>query len=373
MAKILINGFNSKVGGGKSILLNYISLLENSFSSHEYFLLLPASYSRESFINWKLKIVNIPLIFHNQIGSFFLYNFYFKSVFRKLDIDLVFNLADIPIKTEIKQMFLFDWPYAIYPDSKVWSLMDFKSLITRKIKLKIFEQNFKYIDLLIAQTETSEKRLRQLYGFKNVVIVPNAVSLENFKVDIVKNTERGLIKLLCLTHYYPHKNLEIFLDLAQKIKNFKLNFQIIITIDSSQHKNAKKLLNNIRIRNLGDVIINIGPVAFEGVPDLYKKCHGLILPTLLESFSGTYVEAMFHEIPIFTSDMDFAKEVCKDAGTYFDPFDADSILLSLNEVYSDEELKNKKIQRGRQIIHQFPDWNKSFCLINNNMETLLNN
>ena len=32
------------------------------------------------------------------------------------------------------------------------------------------------------------------------------------------------------------------------------------------------------------------------------------MPTLLESFSGTYVESMYFEKPILTSDLDFAKK-----------------------------------------------------------------
>jgi hypothetical protein len=47
------------------------------------------------------------------------------------------------------------------------------------------------------------------------------------------------------------------------------------------------------------------------VPKWYKATQALLLPTLLESFSGTYIEAMHFERPIFTSNLDFAKEVCE--------------------------------------------------------------
>ena len=51
----------------------------------------------------------------------------------------------------------------------------------------------------------------------------------------------------------------------------------------------------------------------------------MILPTLLESFSATYIEAMFHGKTILTSDLDFARDVCGEAAFYFDPLNPQSI------------------------------------------------
>lgn len=49
------------------------------------------------------------------------------------------------------------------------------------------------------------------------------------------------------------------------------------------------------------------------------------MPTLMESFSGTYLEAFHFGTPVLTSDLDFARETCGEAALYFDPTDTASI------------------------------------------------
>jgi len=65
------------------------------------------------------------------------------------------------------------------------------------------------------------------------------------------------------------------------------------------------------------------------VPSLYAQSDALLMPTLLESFSGTYVEAMFHKIVILTSKLDFAEDVCGESAFYFDPTSPEDILASI--------------------------------------------
>jgi glycosyltransferase involved in cell wall biosynthesis len=372
MAKIFINGLNAKAGGGKSIFTNYLALLNKTKSSNKYFVLSPNTADYNKFANKNIVLIDIPGLFKKTLLYPFVYSFYLNKILKKYCIDVVFNLADIPIKTKIKQVFLFDWPYAVYPDSPVWKMMDFKSKLSRKTKLFFFKKYLKYIDLLLAQTKTMKNRLENIYRKENIQVVPNAVSLENLVKE--NNHDFNLssgIKLLYLTHYYPHKNLEIFISLAKKIKEENLPYKLIITIERGQHKAAKILLDKIENLALTDIIINVGPVEMKHVPSLYEQCDGLLMPTLLESFSGTYVEAMYHKIPIFTSNIDFAYGVCGEAATYFDPFDANDILKKIHSLFSNENVKNEKMKTGTEILNSLPDWHKTFQMYNEAIELIL--
>ena len=117
--------------------------------------------------------------------------------------------------------------------------------------------------------------------------------------------------------------------------NAELNdFVFIITISNNQGSGAKKLLDKIDKYSLNDSIVNIGPVKQEDLAWLYKQSYALFLPTLLESFSGTYLESMKFNIPILTSNFDFAREVCNNAALYFDPININDIktkILSLSQ------------------------------------------
>lgn len=81
------------------------------------------------------------------------------------------------------------------------------------------------------------------------------------------------------------------------------------------------------------------------------------MPTLLESFSGTYLEAMKAGCPILTSDRDFAREVCGEAALYFDPLDADSIVRTILRLRDEPGLRQRLIAAGQKRLQQrFPTW-----------------
>ncbi len=363
MKKIFINGLNAKSGGGKSIFVNYLSILMNKTDVNEkYFVLAPQKEEYLKYENANIKIVSISKFYNKHLLLPIAYKFIIPKLLQKLRIDKVFNLADIPIATKIEQIFLFDWPYAVYPESQVWKKMDIYSFIFKKIKLFQFKKNIKYINKVIAQNQAMKYRLEKIFSIKDISIVPNAVALDNLNggeyVDY--NFPNGK-KLLYLTHYYPHKNLEIFIPLAEIIKEKKLNYKLIITIDKEQHSKAQKLLNTIKTKRLDDIIINIGSVHMKHVPELYKQTDGLLMPTLLESFSGTYVEAMYHKKPIFTSNFDFAQDVCKDAAFYFNPFSAENILENVEFAFKNDAYLSK-IENGEQRLKELYTWQQTFDL-----------
>jgi len=79
----------------------------------------------------------------------------------------------------------------------------------------------------------------------------------------------------------------------------------------------------------------------------------MFLPTLLECFSASYVEAMKMKKPIITSDMGFARTVCDDAAIYFDPMDANDITAKIIKLVLSVELQNKLIETGLERLKMF--------------------
>ena len=92
-----------------------------------------------------------------------------------------------------------------------------------------------------------------------------------------------------------------------------------ITIDAEQHRGARALLETIEQQQLSADVVNIGPVGHEDLRSAYQSVRICLLPTVLESMSGTYLEALQYRLPIVTTDRDFARESCGSAATYFEP------------------------------------------------------
>ena len=344
-----------------SILRNYMQLLDRSALVDRYSLLTADPAAFAWIPNDRIDVVALPERYGRSMFSPLVHEFLLDRVLKRHRIDLVFNLGDLVVRTTIKQVYLFDWPYAIYPDSVVWQRMDRRDWIVRKTKLALLRRRILRPVVTIAQTPVAKKALERLYRLPNVVIVPNAVSLDNLDTHARKRFSLpDGPKLLALTRYYPHKNLEIFIDVASRIRDQRRSYKIILTIAANQHQNAARLLQQIRDRHLDDIIVNVGPVAMADVPSLYRSCDGLFMPTLLESFSGTYVEAMFHRLPIFTSDLDFARGVCGDAACYFDPHDADDIVHKVDTAFANPALISGLLRAGDRMLNSLSDWPNSF-------------
>jgi hypothetical protein len=105
--------------------------------------------------------------------------FVLPRLVRKLGCDLIFNPADLPVPTDLPQLFLFDWPYAAYPQSSAWQLGSSIDKVKRYFKYYLFLRYIRYIDIVIAQGHALRSRLMNLYDFTKISIVPNAVSIDN--------------------------------------------------------------------------------------------------------------------------------------------------------------------------------------------------
>jgi len=227
--------------------------------------------------------------------------------------------------------------------------------------IRFIRVNLKFAKYIGVQTETMKSRMSKLYKIPraNIFVISNAISFTSSKANFTfqRHDDSKPIKLLFLSKYYPQKNFEILYDLAKKIKDRNLPIRFTITIDECENDRGKRFLTVVKQLGLDSVITNIGNVKLENISNAYEEHDGLFLPTLLESFSGTYLEAMYFCKPIFTSNMDFAIDVCKDAAFYFDPLDSEDIINTISNAFQMPDLMKSKVNLGQKYVQNAKSWN----------------
>jgi glycosyltransferase involved in cell wall biosynthesis len=82
----------------------------------------------------------------------------------------------------------------------------------------------------------------------------------------------------------------------------------------------------------------------------------MFLPTLLECFTATYPEAMRMEKPIITTDMEFARGLCKDAACYYSPVDAAEAAEAIYKVATDKEYAARLVKNGKKQLQAFDNY-----------------
>ncbi|MBX2819438.1 MAG: glycosyltransferase [Rhodothermaceae bacterium] len=364
MIKIVVNAVSLRSAGGRSVAINFLRAANQSSRDFLMEVFAPADSGYEDCASPRIRIHIVPdWINQNWLRPVTDEHWLTKRI-DDLAPDVIFSMGNFSVPSSRKQVVLFMWPYATYPEGEIWDRMSWKDVQTRKAKIATFRKRLKYADVVAPQTQTSAERLKRYYPeIKELCVVPTAVALNQFKQPLsgegaAFDWSQPGNKLLCLTRYYPHKNLEILVELARLIKFHEKPYSVITTIADEQHVGAAQLIEQIKQEEVQEVIHNIGPVPMDEVPALYEQTDGLLLPTLLESFSGTYVDAMFMKKPIFTSDRDFARDVCGEAAFYFDPLSAGQILEVIESGFNDPDRLQHTLDAGYTRVSEFPDWNK---------------
>lgn len=360
MATIVINALNSNSGGGRSIRDGYLTLL-NRQRLHDRYIVITSAPKGLSFLdNPRIQVKELPGVLGSTIMAPLVYGFVLGRLIENWGADTVLNLGDLIINTTVKQLYIFDWSYALEVHPEVWAGMTLRDWIVRRAKLWLLTRNFHRANIVVAQTGRIREMLIEKYRLRDVRVIGNAATVDEASSwSAAKFDLPDGVKLLSPSVYYPHKNLEVLLGVADAIRSRNLNYRIVVTVNPDS-KAAAKFLAEIRSRGLEGVICNVGQVSLADMPSLYKQCDAVIMPTLLESFSIVYLEAMHYRLPIFTSDMWFSHSVCGDAARYFDPFSAEKILSSVEDIFLDESKRSALVEAGVRRLGTFPTWQENF-------------
>jgi glycosyltransferase involved in cell wall biosynthesis len=162
------------------------------------------------------------------------------------------------------------------------------------------------------------------------------------------------IRLLFMASYVAHKNHAILPDVIDELRHRGLTSDIgfFVTIDPLDAAVSMKL----RLPENRDVLFNLGRLSSLQVQAAYRSCTALFLPTLIESYGLPYLEALAFGKPILTSDREFARWMCRDLATYFDPLDPISIADAVQQL-AERGVDTNFVQRAQNRLAEFPpDW-----------------
>ncbi|NDJ57185.1 glycosyltransferase family 4 protein [Enterobacteriaceae bacterium 4M9] len=351
--KLLINASNLYVGGGVQVAVSYI---EEAVRINRPFCaaVSPVVYSQLSDIA-KSSCVQID---KSPSGML---NF---GTRRKLDeivstceITTVFTIFGPSYWSprKVHHIVGFALPWLIYDTQSVFKKLTWKNKL--KTILLSFLQPFFYrknANAIITETEDVSLRVKKLLKKPDIDVYTVSNTLNDIFKDDKQYDYSAIDKLpvksaedfwlLTISHNHPHKNLDTIKEL---VKRLPPNYKFVTTLDESF---ADELSSEHRER-----IIRLGAVTLFQCPPLYQTCDALFLPTLLECFSASYLEAMYTNKIILTSDLSFARAVCKDSAIYFDPYDINDIIDKILIVGEDSALRTEKTLSGKQVLSSFPD------------------
>ncbi len=365
--KILIDCSTLSKGGGIQVAIATISSIIKNNSQYQYKFVIPKSII--NFLPEKIRSQrNILWISKDGILKKIKLVFQLYFIYFEYKPDIVYTIfGPAYFKAFCMHIVGFAKPYLIYPVIK--ENQNIKNYLKNILEI-IF---FKFSDFYIVETNTVKTRLKKILkcNDERIFIIENGVNpeLKRFSKSInEKINNKKANKILVPSTFYPHKNLKVIIPITNYLLKYKKNFSFILTIDEDDFKNNF----NIKNQNLKKFIINIGPQKLSKLAEYYMDADIIFLPTLLECSTAVYPEAFFFKKPLITSNLDFAKELCRSAAIYCDPRDykncANNILLLLN----DQNLKNKLVSEGEKQLKNYLNDSKRFVKLQSVFKKILN-
>lgn len=154
---------------------------------------------------------------------------------------------------------------------------------------------------------------------------------------------------------YPHKNLE---RAIRAIIRLNQHSQIQFAIVSSRNVFIERLGKLVAQYKAESVVRLLGYVPDDELSVLYNKSVGFLYPSLLEGFGLPGLEAISAGTITLLSDIPVFKEVYEDNALYFDPFDIESILSSLEKVVKmNKKERNVLIKKSQKFVQKY-SWHK---------------
>lgn len=361
--RILVLAHNLRAAGGLAVGRNVISSLSRVRPEHRYGLVVPSGVGYEEVAT----PLNAEKYYFDRRGSW-RRQYWFESwdlpkLAKAFRPDRVWGLGNFGLRNaSCPQAVLIHKPHYVY-GSEFQQRERLQFRLLNEIGRRRLRRSLPATSLIFCQTRTICERFRQSYDFAGkVALMPSAVSELAIKGDPNKRPSifahlAGRFVLLCVSKYYAHKNLEVFVELMLEHGEALQDVTVIVTVAADQHPNANRFIQSLDDPRLAERLINVGPIDPSEVAAYFANCSGLILPTLLETFGLPYLEAMQFGRPILTSDLDFARDVCGPAARYFDPNDAGSIRDAILELKGSPTRRQALIEAGRtRMTSFFRDW-----------------
>ena len=369
--KILINVVNARnIGGGFQVVYNFI-VKTQEYLRPDVDWFYAVSERLDGFLgdDFKAKVQEDHYyVYPNQPdfrGTFWRVKRELRELEDKVNPDVIFSpLAPGYFFFKHKEVMRFANAWSTNANPYAWRTLPIRPKIRAKIYNIMQRALLRKAKYIISQTETVKEGLIRVTGLPEyrIKVVPNVLPalFQDLNTTPLDN-DCTWVNVAAVGGQMPHKNLEIIPEvlwaLKEKYQLSNVRFHTTLPEDSGVWWRIK---NGLKKYGLEDNVINHGCLTLVDLANLYRRCRFCFLPTVLESFSASTIEAMYFDLKTVASDLPFNTEVMQNASLYFEPMNAESAAEKLALVIRDSSIQNDLSANMKNRLKFFTDFRKYF-------------
>lgn len=284
----------------------------------------------------------------------------------KINPDVVYSITAPSYFTfKTKEVMRFTNPWVTHPNKYSWSTYSFNSKIKQWLYCLNQRRLMRAAYAFITQTETTKKGIMRITGksSEKVCVVSNVLPGVFKSMDNTPIVEDDYVNIACVGNPVPHKNFDILPDVLIELKNKGINnvrFHTTIPFNDPLNRKLEKKIVELGMMNNWK---NHGRISQKELGVMYQHCQLCFLPTLLEVFSASTVEAMFFQLPIVATNFPFNTEVLADSCLYYEPKNAKEAAKQIAKLISNNELQEKLKEKMQDQLVKYGNYDKHFNAI----------
>lgn len=234
----------------------------------------------------------------------------------------------------------------------------------------VTRQAIKHSKMIFVPTESVKNEIIDHFGTDKRKIIVTSEGVDDEISSSTLNYEEvekkvGIKNLqdknyfLYVGNAYPHKNLSTLVSAFELLKS-ELNSKaenLCLFLVGKEDYFYKRLKDEVKKRNTPNVYF-LGFVEDKVLSFLYNKALALVLPSFMEGFGLTAIEAMDKRCLVVVSAIPELKEICGKAAYYFNPNSILELKEDLDKIYHSKEEEREKLKDlGKERVKEF-SWKK---------------
>ena len=349
--RLLIDCSNLQVGGGIQVALSFLNDLNKLEKSDEFAIIMSPHFAKtinQTKFRQNFSFLEVP---EKSFSNVIIRGKTVKQMEEQVKPDAIFTVFGPSYHfSNYPKVMGFALAHYIYEDSPFFQILSLKERIRLYLYKKLHIFLFRKATKIIFETSDVQERFCATYGYhiRNTFVVANRLNQIFLNPNAWENKLYNFSSakiILCVTANYRHKNIAIVPQVIEALKDKGFtDFKFVLSLDKNQLNFADKYDQHITY---------LGKVPLEQLPSLYKTADVLFMPTLLECFSTTYLEAMFMEVPIVTTDLGFARDICQDSALYYRPLDAKDATEKIFRIFNGKDISASLKIAGKSNLERF--------------------
>ncbi|MFA6047606.1 MAG: glycosyltransferase family 1 protein [Parcubacteria group bacterium] len=225
-----------------------------------------------------------------------------------------------------------------------------------------------FADRIITISESSKRDIMKFYpGVKEeeIKVIYHGFDAEVFKRKRDLKKEEEIKKQYNISGNYiiyigaiqPRKNLEKLVEAFEILKKSEPSSDLKLVLVGEHAWMSEGVFEKIEKSPYKNDIITPGRIDFEPLGHLLRGARAFVFPSLYEGFGIPILEAFASRVPVVCSKNSSLPEVGGDAAIYFEDNNAADLAKKIENVITDENLRQVHISKGLEQIKKF-SWEK---------------